>query len=184
MSTVSARLRSLSRFVRQAWLVALAEATAAAMDFGIWLGASRHRRSAVLLLVVLSGSLRPAQATAAGGSTCPDKGATGTLVTFFKNVGFLLYVIGGILFLVSLAWYALLFMYFPIVDRRGGKRQHGLPKKATKPFIGLALLAGGYFLRSIVVDLAASSGQVVAGRGDSGAGAQSTLTDCAISGQG
>jgi hypothetical protein len=145
------------------------------MATGTTFGGTRKRRFASAGIIASAVALTPATALATAPVTgdC-NKGATGGIVTLFQNIGTLLYVIGGVFALVCFAGAALMFML------PGGKKdraEKGM-KWAKNTVIGLALLAGGFFFRSIVVSFVSDSATVVGGGNATGTGSNSLLTNC------
>jgi len=174
--SIGDRLHFTAAGFRQAWYEGLAEATTKAMDLGTKIGSTRKGRFSSAGLVAAAVGINAGAAHAAAGDCKGSGSATSSIVHLFKNIGVLLYVIGGVFSLVCFAGAALMFMSSGNNSDRADKAM----KWAKNTVIGLVFLAGGFFFRSVVVDFVASSGSVVSGRGDTGQGAQSTLTDCGI----
>jgi hypothetical protein len=192
LAPIFARLRSAVAWLRQAWLEALAEATLSAIELGLKLGASRKSRLLTTSLAGLSIGLRAqaAQANTPAGNACGASGsATSSIAKVFQNVGSLLYIIGGIFSLVCFAGAALMLMGIDLAifhRRSGGSIRHDPESRhkramgwAKNTLWGLALLAGGFFLRSIVVHFTLESDQAHSpGLGEQPAVAD--LTNCEI----
>lgn len=173
--TFASRISFTRSCFRQAWQEGLAEATGMAMQVGSSVG-SRRARLSLVGLVAGTVALTPATAlatTPAGGAQGCSEGATGSIVKLFERIGTLLYIIGGVFALVCFAGAALLFM---TSGNKPERAEQGM-KWAKNTVIGLALLAGGYFFRGIVVNFVGSSAEVVGG-GETGTGANALLAKC------
>jgi hypothetical protein len=183
------RLRVAVAWLRQAWLETRVETTLTAIELGLKLGANRKSRllttGAIGLALGLRGGV--AQAGTTTGDACggTSGGATSSITRLFQNIGVLLYIIGGIFSLVCFAGAALMMMGIVFPSSRSGKlgdphSQHDRAMRWAKHTLwGLALLAGGFFLRSIAVHSMLDSNQVESpGLGQQGATAD--LTNCGI----
>ncbi|MBA3734372.1 MAG: hypothetical protein H0W90_04100 [Actinobacteria bacterium] len=142
------------------------------MDLGVQAG-SRKGRALTIAVIGSTVSLRATNAVAAGSVSDCKQGATGGIVSLFQNIGILLYVIGGVVALVAFAGAAVMFMFS---GGNEGRAEKGM-RWAKNTVWGLVLLAGGFFIRSVVVDFAANSHTVVAGKA-MGEGADALLTNC------
>jgi hypothetical protein len=164
------RIRFTRDCFRQAWYEGLVEATLKALNLA---DDPAKRRLSVAGIAGLAFSVRALPADAS--NPCPAKNtAQSNLVGFFKNVGLLLYIIGGVLCLVCFAWAAILFMGSAGNGRRADKGM----RMAKNTCWGLVFLAGGFFIRSIEAHYFSSVGQVVSGdSGSTGGTANSMLCD-------
>ena len=151
------RLRFTRDCFKQAWYEGLVEVTMKAMHFA---ESPAKRRLSIAGVAGIAFGTRALPAGAA--NPCPSSPAQNNLVNLFKRVGLLLYVVGGIFCLVCFAWAAILFM---TSAQKADRASRGMTA-AKNTFIGLFILAAGFFMRSMSVHFVASEGSLVSG--DSG----------------
>lgn len=171
--TLMDRIRFTKNGFKEAWYEGLVEATYKALNFA---SNPVKRRASIAGIGTLALGLGATTAAAAGDGSgtanCPAKNtATGNLVGLFKNIGLLLYIIGGVFCLVCFAGAAIMFMASGNNSGRADKAM----RWAKNTVIGIAILAGGLFFRSIIVNFVSSSGQVVNGNGTDTSGAANNL---------
>jgi len=165
--TFTDRIRFTVNGFKQAWYEGLVEATMKAMHFAE--NPAKRRAS----IIGVTGLLFGARALPAGAANpCPSNAAQSNLVSLFKRIGLLLYVIGGVFCLVCFAGAAIMFM----ASGNNASRADKAMKWAKNTVIGIAILAGGLFMRSIIVHFVAGSGQMVSGDSGSTGSAANNLT--------
>lgn len=167
------RLRFTKNCFKQAWYEGLVEATYKALNFA---SNPVKRRWSVAGMTAMALGVSAGTAAAATGqaASCTRNNATSNLVNLFKNIGLLLYIIGGVACLVCFAAAAILMMFS---GNNAGRADKAMAW-AKHIVIGIVILAGGLFFRSIIVHFVASSGQVVSGdSGDPNSAANNLLCD-------